>query len=132
MIWRLGASDAERLGAGDMAAELVDCNAPALLVAIPQDRFSDVKIGGLARYRLSGELNDRSGAVLSVAGQGNLSHSDHYAALPVAETGSTIMAQVAVKTPEGGNEPCLIGRTARVLLPTTGGGLFDRISRRLF
>ncbi len=132
MIWRLGASDAERLGAGDMAAELVDCNAPALLVAIPQDLFSDVKIGGLARYRLSGESNERNGAVLSVAGQGNLSHSEHYAALPVAETGSTIIAQVAMKAPEKGNEPCLIGRTARVLLPTTGGGLFDRIFRRLF
>jgi multidrug resistance efflux pump len=132
MIWRLGASDAERLGAGDMAAELVDCNAPALLVAIPQDRFSDIKIGGLARYRLSGESNERSGAVLSVAGQGNLSHSEHYAALPVAEIGSTIIAQVAVKAPESSNEPCLIGRTARVLLPTTGAGLFDRISRRLF
>ncbi len=132
MIWRLGASDAERLGTGDMAAELVDCNAPTLLAAVPQDRFSDIKIGGLARYRLSGELNDRTGAVLSVVGQGDLSHSEHYAALPVAETGSTIIAQLGVKPPAGRNEPCLIGRTARVLLPTTGGGFLDRIFRRLF
>ncbi|MGO9674247.1 MAG: HlyD family secretion protein [Methylocella sp.] len=144
MIWRLGASNAERLGAGDMAAELVDCNAPTLLVSVPQDRFSDIKIGGLARYRLSGELNDRTGAVLSVSGQGDLSHSEHYAALPVAEVGSTIIAQVAMNGPAkaqaggedsdhgGDHKPCLIGRTARVLLPTTGGGFFDRISRRIF
>jgi multidrug efflux pump subunit AcrA (membrane-fusion protein) len=144
MIWRLGASNAERLGAGDIAAELVDCNSPTLLVAIPQDRFSDIKIGGLARYRLSGELNDRTGAVLSVAGQGNLSHAEHYAALPVAEAASTIIAQVAMngaaKPPVGhpdsdlggDHDRCLIGRTARVLLPTTGGGLLDRISRRIF
>jgi multidrug resistance efflux pump len=39
MIWKLGAADGERLGIGDMVAEIVDCNAPFLLAAIPQNRF---------------------------------------------------------------------------------------------
>jgi hypothetical protein len=46
MSWKLGAADGERLGTGDMVAEIVDCNAPFLLAAIPQDRFSDVEAGG--------------------------------------------------------------------------------------
>jgi hypothetical protein len=33
MIWKLGAADGERLGTGDMVAEIVDCNAPFLLAA---------------------------------------------------------------------------------------------------
>ncbi|MGH6842983.1 MAG: hypothetical protein ACREDV_13005, partial [Methylocella sp.] len=33
MIWKLGAADGERLGIGDMAVDIVDCNAPFLLVA---------------------------------------------------------------------------------------------------
>src|ERR1700730_7028179 len=39
MIWKLGAADGERLGTGDMVAEIVDCNAPFLLAAIPQEVF---------------------------------------------------------------------------------------------
>ncbi|TPW00210.1 MAG: hypothetical protein USCAAHI_00357 [Beijerinckiaceae bacterium] len=53
MIWKLGAANGERLGTGDMAPDIVDCNAPFLLAAIPQDRFSDVEVGGLAQFRLS-------------------------------------------------------------------------------
>lgn len=134
MIWRLGASNVERLGVGDMAAELVDCGAPELLVAVPQDRFSDIKIGGVARYRLSGERVERTGPVLSVIGQGDLSQTGHYAALPIAEARSTIIAKVAM-TPAGFGEQsasCLIGRTARVLLPTSAGGPVDRLLRHFF
>ncbi|WP_395664648.1 HlyD family efflux transporter periplasmic adaptor subunit [Methylocella sp.] len=136
MIWRLGASDAERLGAGDMAVELVDCAAPTLLVSVPQDRFSDVKIGAKARFRLSGETIEREGTVLSIAGQGDLGEKGHYAAMPMAERGPTIIAQIGMtadmKTLDGAPEPCLIGRTARALLPTSGGGPLDQIARRLF
>ena len=53
MIWKLGAANGERLVTGDMAPDIVDCNAPFLLAAIPQDRFSDVEVGGLAQFRLS-------------------------------------------------------------------------------
>jgi hypothetical protein len=60
----------------------------------------------------------------------------HHAALPAAETRSTIIAQVAVDPAEvggkAGDASCLIGRTARVLLPTTGGGVFDGLYRRFF
>lgn len=136
MIWRLGASDAERLGAGDMAVQLVDCKAPVLLVAIPQDRFADVRIGAPARFRLAGELNERAGEVVAVTGQGDLADAGHYAALPIKETGPSIIAQVALEPAAaasgGAPEPCLIGRTARALLPTTGGGPLDRLMRRLF
>jgi multidrug resistance efflux pump len=55
MVWKLGASDGERVGTGDMAAELVDCSAAFLVAAIPQDEFPNVEIGGEARFRLSGE-----------------------------------------------------------------------------
>jgi hypothetical protein len=60
MIWKLGAADGERLGIGDMAAEIVDCNAPFLLAAIPQNRFSDVEIAGVVQFRLSGERTEHT------------------------------------------------------------------------
>lgn len=131
MIWRLGASNEERLATGDMAVEIVDCGAAVLLAAIPQDRFSDIKIGATARYRLSGELVERTGAVLSVTGQGDLAHDQHYATTPVAQPTSTIIAQIEMRVAGDAAGPCLIGRTARVLLPTSGGGLLDRIFRRV-
>jgi multidrug resistance efflux pump len=136
MIWKLGAADGERLGVGDLVADIVDCNVPFLLVAIPEDRFSDVEIGGVAKFRLSGERTERAGTVLSITGHGDLAQGEHYAVMPLDEP-STVIATVAM-LPAGNiaqeNNPpeCLIGRTARVLLPATGGGFIDQILRRVF
>ncbi len=55
MIGKLGAADGERLAIGDMAEEIVNCNAPFLLAAIPQNRSSDVEIPGVVQFRLSSE-----------------------------------------------------------------------------
>ncbi|MGH6867705.1 MAG: HlyD family secretion protein [Methylocella sp.] len=146
MIWKLGAADGERLGIGDMAAEIVDCGAPFLLAAIPQDRFSDVEVGGLAQFRLSGERTERTGTVVSVTGHGDLSQGEHYAVMPLDEP-LTVIATIALPRTENSAskesarentaqddkaQECLIGRSARVLLSATGGGLFDRILRRVF
>jgi hypothetical protein len=136
MIWKLGAANGEHLGTGDMAADIVDCNAPFVLAALPQDRFSDVEAGGLAQFRLSGERTERTGTVLSVTGHGDLTHGDHYAVLPLDEP-STVIATIAMPRSEDGTErssqqECLIGRSARVLLPASGGGFIDQILRRVF
>ncbi len=137
MVWRQGASDGERIAKGDTAVELVDCAQPVLLVAVPQDRFADIEIGATARFRLSGELVERTGKVESIMGQPDDRRDVHYAARPVSEPIATIVAQVSLP-PEGkqavegsGSDACLVGRTARVLLPTSGGGLVDWILRRL-
>jgi HlyD family secretion protein len=76
MIWKLGAADGERLGTGDMVAEIVDCNAPFLLAAIPQDRFSDVEAGGTEQFRLSGERTEQKGTVVSVTGHSELTQGN--------------------------------------------------------
>jgi hypothetical protein len=131
MIWKLGAADGERLGIGDMAADIVDCNAPFLLVSIPQDRFSDVEIGGIAQFRLSGERTEHTGTVVSVTGHGDLNQGEHYAVMPLDEP-LTVIATIALPRAESIDHECLIGRAARVLLPATGGGLIDRFLRRVF
>jgi multidrug resistance efflux pump len=136
MIWKLGAADGERLSTGDMAAEIVDCNAPFLLAAIPQDRFSDVEVGGVAQFRLSGERSERMGTVVSVTGHGDLGQGVHYAVLPLDEP-STVIATIALPpaadtASENGPQECLIGRSVRVLLPANGGGFVDQILRRVF
>jgi multidrug resistance efflux pump len=131
MIRKLGAADGERLGIGDMAADIVDCNAPFLLVAIPQNRFSDIEIGGLVQFRLSGERIEHRGTVVSVTGHGDLAQGEHYAVMPLDEP-STVIATVALPRPENSAQECLIGRSARVLLPATGGGFIDQFLRRVF
>lgn len=135
MIWKIGAADGERLGIGDMAAEIVDCDAPFPLAAIPQDRFSDVEVGGHAKFRLSGERTERTGTVMSVTGRARLMHEQHYAALPLDEP-STVIVTVAMDRAEAVSgaasaDECLTGRSARVLLPANGGGLIDQILRRV-
>ena len=87
MVWRIGASDGERLAVGDMVVDLVDCRAGFILASIPQDRFGDVEIGGVARFRLSGERSDRTGRILGVMGESGLSHDRNIAAAPVPRPG---------------------------------------------
>jgi hypothetical protein len=115
-----------------MVAEIVDCSAPFLLVAIPQNRFSDIDIGSQVRFRLAGERTEQTGSVLSVTGRGDLTKGHHYAAIPVDEP-STVIVEVAMPNrayvPE---ETCLIGRSARVLISASRGGFIDQIIRSLF
>lgn len=136
MIWKLGAADGERLGIGDMAADIVDCDAPFLLVSLPQDRFSDVEIGGIVQFRFSGERTEHTGTLVSVTGHGDVAQGEHYAVMPLDEPSSVIATVALPRTEnsakENGPHGCLIGRSARVLLPATGGGFFDQILRRVF
>ncbi len=131
MIWKLGAADGERLGIGDMAAEIVDCNAAFLLAAIPQNRFSDVEIAGVVQFRLSGERTEHTGTLASVIGHGDLTQGHHYAVMPLDEP-STVIATVVLPRAENGAPECLVGRSARVLLPAVGGGFIYQILRRVF
>jgi hypothetical protein len=131
MIWKVGAGNGERLSVGEPAAEIVDCSAAFLLVAIPQDRFSEVEIGSLAQFRLSGERTERTGRVLSIAAQGDLlAKGVRFAATPVPGPANVIVT-VAMSASANVAGECLIGRTARVLLPNSGG-LLERLVRHVF
>jgi hypothetical protein len=60
----------------------------------------------------------------------------YYAVMPLDEPSTVI---VTITLPEikdgaiaGTARDCLIGRSARVLLPATGGGFIDQILRRIY
>jgi len=133
MLWKLGASDGERLSVGDTAAELVDCTSAFIVAAVPQDRYPDVEIDGAARVRLSGEKADRSGRVVSVTGEATLANDRNLAAAPLNQHSATAIARIEVAASSNLAGECLVGRTARVLLPTSAGsGFLARLVRRLF
>ncbi len=133
MIWKLGASEGERLAPGDTAAELVDCTTSFIVAAIPQDRYPDIEIGGEARVRLSGENADRIGRVISVTGEATLANDRNLAAAPLALHAASATARIEVPASMNTAGSCLVGRTARVLMPTSpGSGLLARLGRRFF
>jgi len=132
ILWKLGASEGEHLGANDVVAQLVNCDSVFVLAAIAQDRVPDVAVGGLARIRLSGENADRTGRVISVTGESNLNNDRNLAAAPVPQRSASAMARIELPV-DGGNTRCLVGRTARVLLPTTAdSGFLSVLIRRFF
>jgi multidrug resistance efflux pump len=133
MLWKLGASEGERLAASDTVAEMVDCRSAFVVAAIPQDRFSDIEIGGLARVRLSGETLDRVGRVVSLTGEASLANDRNLAAAPPVQRVATATARIEVASSANAARDCLVGRTARVLLPTSAdSGLMAGIARRFF
>jgi multidrug resistance efflux pump len=126
IIWKLDAQDRERLGAGGTVAKVIDCNQTFILATLPQNRFPDVAVGSKAEYRLSGDVTRRYGRVVSVTG--DLTGEDaNLAAVPINLKSPTVTVRVAVDPSPG---ECLVGRTARVLFSSNGGGflghLFDR------
>jgi multidrug resistance efflux pump len=133
MVWKLGASEGERLAVTDTVAELVDCRSAFIVAAIPQDRFSDVEIGGTARVRLSGETLDRVGRVVSLTGEASLANDRNLAAAPPIQRVATATARIEVAASTNSARDCLVGRTARVLLPTSAdSGFLAGIARRFF
>jgi multidrug resistance efflux pump len=123
IIWKLNASSGERIGAGDTVAQIVDCDAAFIIAEVPQNRVPDIEVGSEAEFRLSGDSLKRYGRVLSVTG--DATGGDHnLAAIPFDQKGLT--ATVRIEMDPGAGE-CFVGRTARVLLPSSGPGLFSRI-----
>jgi multidrug resistance efflux pump len=128
IIWKLEASTGERLGAGDMVAQIVDCGRTFIIAAVPQNRFPDVAVGSVAEYRLAGDSVKRHGVVVSVTG--DATGGDHnLAAIPFDQNGQGVTVRIAVDPTAG---ECLVGRTARVLLPPSRRGVFKDIIGRFF
>lgn len=131
MVWKLGVSNGERVSTGDTLAQVVDCRASFIMAAIPQRDFSSVELGGIARFRLSGETTDREGQVLSITGDASVSGDRNLAATPVADRITTAVVRVGMTPSDNNGAECLVGRTARVLLPTSGNGMLVRLLRWL-
>lgn len=129
MLWKVGASNGERIGTGDTAAELVDCGSEFLVAAVPQKAYSNIVLGGEARFRLSGETAERTGKIISIIGDTSLVGDRNLAAVPVDQHQPTVMVRIAVPPSPNTAVGCLVGRTARVLLPTSGGGIMAAVSR---
>lgn len=131
MIWRLGAASGERVAAGDLLAQTVDCGAAFLAVDVPQNRLPDIDVSAPAVFRLSGEQRDRSGRIVAITGEAAVHGDAALAATPALTTKP--VASVLIAVPPSPNQLgfCLIGRTARVVLPTTGGGWLDWLTRLL-
>ena len=126
MLWKVGSSNGERLGAGDMTAQLVDCGAAFLVASIPQNSYADVVLGGEARFRLSGETAERTGTIVSVTGDASLIGDRNLAAVPADQHKATAMVRIAVPPSRNIAAECLVGRTAHVLLPTVGRSFMDQ------
>ena len=127
-LWRVLAQGGERLAPGDPVAEVVDCSAAFLLAARPQDQTARVRLGGAARIRLSGETGERHGKVQAILSEAPAGQDGNLAALPSRPAGAVALVRVALEPAavDGGGGACAVGRTARLLLPEAGGGLFRR------
>ncbi|HZH27181.1 MAG TPA: HlyD family efflux transporter periplasmic adaptor subunit [Azospirillaceae bacterium] len=125
LVWKYGASNGERLSAGDMAVQIVDCTAAFIVAAIPQDRVPDVEVGAMARFRLAGERTELQGRVMNVTGGRPGEGDRHLAAVPAAERSAMATVRIDVPMSRNAADGCLVGRTARVLLPATGGGWLE-------
>ncbi len=124
-LWQLNASNGELVAAGDPLVELVNCQSALLLAEIPQDRVPDVLIGARAHIRLSGETRERYGVVEAIVADPTAGESRNLAASPLKNSDER-MAAVQIKLEEAparvGAEPrpCLVGRTASVMMPVAG------------
>jgi multidrug resistance efflux pump len=128
MVWRVLAQEGERVAAGDTVAEVMDCGAAFVLAVVPQDRAADVQVGGIARFRLSGESRERSGRVQAVLGEGSVASERNLAAMPARLPHGGALVRVALSPPAPGETAsCPVGRSARLLLPTGDSSFLGRM-----
>lgn len=126
LVWKLNANDGEEVEKGDKVAQFVECASAFVVAAIPQNRVPDIEIGGLARFRLSGETQDRFGRVRSVTGERNERTDAALAATPVHERNPTATVFVS-QLNDSGSGGCMVGRTVRVLLPVAKQSILSEL-----
>jgi multidrug resistance efflux pump len=123
VIWKLAASNGERVAAGETVAQIVDCNSAFLIARVPQNQVPYIGVNDEAEFRLSGDDTKRHGHVLTITGD-TTDGDRNLAAVPFVEKGATATVRIAMDPIDG---QCLVGRTARVLIPWNGPGLFSRL-----
>ncbi|MFO1184590.1 MAG: HlyD family efflux transporter periplasmic adaptor subunit [Bauldia sp.] len=126
MVWKLNATPGERIRAGETYAQVVDCDRSFLIATVPQKRVPDIGVGSVAEFRLAGDQQRRTGQVVSVTGDAT-GGDTNLAAIPFAQQGAVATLRIAIP-PQNGE--CLVGRTARVVIPAQGSGLFARLFDR--
>jgi multidrug resistance efflux pump len=127
IVWKVNALAGEHIGAGAPVVQIVDCDAAFIIAQVPQNRVPDIEIGSQAEFRLSGDPVKRHGAVISVTGDAT-GGDQNLAAIPFIPQAPT--ATVRIQMPPNEDGVCPVGRTARVLLPSNGPGLFSRLFSR--
>lgn len=144
-LWKINTTDGEGVPSGSSILSLVNCNQQFVLVQVPQDRVPEIAVNHEARIRLAGESQERRGTVVSVSGDALKLSNSKMAALPFQES-SQQMATVTVRldtksSPSGTTDPahtapseatCVVGRTARVLIPTYSVNPASRWFHNLF
>ena len=123
VIWKVEASQGERVVAGQSVAQIVDCRAAFVIAQVPQNRMPEIEIGGEAQFRLSGEDDVRTGRVSSMTGDAT-GGDKNLAAAPFQAGGQSATVRVAFASDDF---RCFVGRTAHVLLPSAGHKFLTRL-----
>ena len=134
LLWKIDAINGERAATGDPVLSLIDCHRQFLLVEIPQERLPDIAVGRQAHLRLTGESAERTGTVLAVTGDPQRDDHRKLAAFPLQDSAEQL-ATVRIALDASNSSPssaCLVGRTARVLIPTQPTNSATRWFRQYF
>lgn len=135
LLWRLNAVNGEHAAAGNPILSLIDCRRQFLLAEVPQDRVPDVALNHTARFRLAGESTERTGDVLSVMGDSPNDPESKLAVIPARDDTqqlATVLIRIDANSAHPDAEGCLVGRTARVLIPTVPTNRASRWFRKYF
>jgi multidrug resistance efflux pump len=124
-VWRLESTNGEHIGNGDTLTEIVDSSHPFLLISIPQDRVPDIQLGAQVKFKLSGEAQQRTGTVVSIAGITGDDENRRFAAIPLPHS-TKRMAAVRVRFDDMQSSDSLVGRTARAVISATGRNLLSQ------
>jgi multidrug resistance efflux pump len=130
-VWRLESTNGEHIGNGDTLTEIVDSSHPFLLISIPQDRVPDIQLGAQVKFKLSGEAQQRTGTVVSIAGLTGDDENRRFAAIPLPNS-TKRMAAVRVRFDDMQSNDGLVGRTARAVISANGRNLLSQSLASLF
>jgi multidrug resistance efflux pump len=124
-VWRLESTNGEHIATGDTLTEIVDSSHPFLLISIPQDRVPDIELGARVKFKLSGETQQRTGTVVSIAGLTGDDENRRFAAIPLPKS-TKRMAGVRVRFDDMQSGESLVGRTARAVISANGRNLLSQ------
>lgn len=114
-IWEILTADGERIERGEPLMRLVNCNSTIVTLSVAESVYNRLKIGDLAKFRVSSDQQVLDGTIIRLAGAGA---ETIYRNLAVAPSEQHLQRfDVTLLVPGLLQDPslsCAIGRTGRV------------------
>ncbi len=125
LVWEVLVSPGEEVRKGQDLLRLLDCSGAVVTVTVRETVFNQLRLGGKAQFRFSGQSGNHNGTIVRMSGSS--APPDNLAIQPTGLSSGGY--RIAVSVPDLATAQCGVGRTGSVVFEssTATGGMLQSV-----